>query len=139
MKDSKHDWVRSAYEGLQCCFACLESILKYITRNAYIEVAMFGTSFCRGETKRQGLSSFLCLFPCSDVVGRRFSSASQSALGWLFWVHFWIWLKRKNASGCPSHWKFATSLARGISSWYPPCPLARLSWSTSFFFIYFFF
>ncbi|KAI5719035.1 hypothetical protein M8J76_004098 [Diaphorina citri] len=48
MKDSKHDWVRSAYEGLQCCFACLESILKYITRNAYIEVAMFGTSFCRG-------------------------------------------------------------------------------------------
>lgn len=48
IKDSKNDTVKSIYECFKCCFSWLESILQYLTRNAYIEVAMFGTSFCQG-------------------------------------------------------------------------------------------
>lgn len=32
----------------QCCLWCFEQILKYLTRNAYIEVAIYGYSFCKG-------------------------------------------------------------------------------------------
>ncbi|KAK5642484.1 hypothetical protein RI129_008651 [Pyrocoelia pectoralis] len=31
----------------QCCLYCLENILKYITRNAYIEITIHGYNFCR--------------------------------------------------------------------------------------------
>jgi hypothetical protein len=31
---------------LQCCFACLEKLLKFINKNAYIMIAVSGTSFC---------------------------------------------------------------------------------------------
>ncbi|XP_056632052.1 choline transporter-like protein 1 [Diorhabda sublineata] len=30
-----------------CCLYCFEKILKYLTRNAYIEVAIFGLPFCK--------------------------------------------------------------------------------------------
>ena len=36
---------------LQCCFGCLERIFKLISRNAYIEVAMYGHSFCEGAKR----------------------------------------------------------------------------------------
>ncbi|KAI4471354.1 choline transporter-like (slc family 44) [Holotrichia oblita] len=35
----------------QCCLYCFEKILKYISRNAYIEIAMYGRNFC--ESGRQ--------------------------------------------------------------------------------------
>ncbi|KAI8593682.1 plasma-membrane choline transporter-domain-containing protein [Geranomyces variabilis] len=31
---------------LQCCFKCLESLLKMLTKNAYVEIAVYGYSFC---------------------------------------------------------------------------------------------
>ncbi|KAF5304006.1 hypothetical protein FQA39_LY01791 [Lamprigera yunnana] len=31
----------------QCCLCCFESILKYLTRNAYIEIAIHGYNFCQ--------------------------------------------------------------------------------------------
>ncbi|XP_044269021.1 choline transporter-like protein 1 isoform X2 [Tribolium madens] len=31
----------------QCCLYCFEKILKYMSRNAYIEIAMYGYSFCQ--------------------------------------------------------------------------------------------
>ncbi|KAL7547692.1 hypothetical protein ACHAWF_010968, partial [Thalassiosira exigua] len=30
----------------QCCFYCLEKIMRFINKNAYIKTAIFGTSFC---------------------------------------------------------------------------------------------
>jgi hypothetical protein len=30
----------------QCCFWCLEKLLKFISKNAYIQTAIFSTSFC---------------------------------------------------------------------------------------------
>ncbi|XP_022315112.2 choline transporter-like protein 1 isoform X1 [Crassostrea virginica] len=36
---------------LQCCLWCFEKFLAYLNRNAYIEIAMFGHSFCTGAKK----------------------------------------------------------------------------------------
>ncbi|TPX65108.1 hypothetical protein SpCBS45565_g05392 [Spizellomyces sp. 'palustris'] len=31
---------------LQCCFKCIEKVLKMLTKNAYVEIAVYGYSFC---------------------------------------------------------------------------------------------
>mmetsp|Transcript_36458 Transcript_36458/g.44568 ORF Transcript_36458/g.44568 Transcript_36458/m.44568 type:complete len:405 (+) Transcript_36458:2024-3238(+) len=31
---------------LQCCLWCLEKVIKFVNKNAYIQTAMFGTNFC---------------------------------------------------------------------------------------------
>jgi len=31
----------------QCCFYCFEKFMKFINKNAYIQTAIFGTSFCK--------------------------------------------------------------------------------------------
>ncbi|CAC5407572.1 SLC44A1 [Mytilus coruscus] len=36
---------------LQCCLWCFEKFLAYLNRNAYIEIAIYGYSFCRGAQK----------------------------------------------------------------------------------------
>lgn len=45
------------FNSCQCCLACFERFLQYLTRNAYIEVAMCGYSFCEGGQKAFGLLS----------------------------------------------------------------------------------
>jgi solute carrier family 44 protein 1 (choline transporter-like protein) len=39
--------VDCALKCCQCCLYCFEKILKYMSRNAYIEIAMYGYSFCQ--------------------------------------------------------------------------------------------
>ncbi|KAL3284220.1 hypothetical protein HHI36_018383 [Cryptolaemus montrouzieri] len=39
---------KCVFKCCQCCLYCFEKILKYLTRNAYIEVATYGYSFCKG-------------------------------------------------------------------------------------------
>lgn len=56
VKDAKNDVTRSLYTAFRCCLYCLEKILIYLTRNAYIEVgklniflinrSYFWTSYC---------------------------------------------------------------------------------------------
>ena len=36
---------------LQCCFWCLEKFLKFINKNAYIEIAVYGYSFCEAARR----------------------------------------------------------------------------------------
>eukprot|EP00117_Sycon_ciliatum_P016898 scpid45268/ scgid16126/ Choline transporter-like protein 2; Solute carrier family 44 member 2 len=36
---------------LQCFFYCLEKFLKFINKNAYIEIAVYGYNFCKGARK----------------------------------------------------------------------------------------
>ncbi|KAL3869721.1 hypothetical protein ACJMK2_042370 [Sinanodonta woodiana] len=36
---------------LQCCLWCFEKFLQYINRNAYIEIAIYGKSFCESARK----------------------------------------------------------------------------------------
>ncbi|EGD78975.1 hypothetical protein PTSG_01948 [Salpingoeca rosetta] len=40
-----------------CCLWCMEKVLKYINRNAYIEIAIYGYSFCKGA--REAFSTLL--------------------------------------------------------------------------------
>ncbi|KAL5483965.1 hypothetical protein EMCRGX_G020386 [Ephydatia muelleri] len=40
---------------LQCCFWLLEKVLRYVNRQAYIEIAIYGYDFCTGACKAIGL------------------------------------------------------------------------------------
>lgn len=39
----------------QCCFWCLEKCMKFMNKNAYIQTALFSTSFCTSAQKAFGL------------------------------------------------------------------------------------
>ncbi|CAH1108165.1 unnamed protein product [Psylliodes chrysocephalus] len=54
----------------QCCLYCFEKILKYITRNAYIEVAIYGYPFCKaGQQAFKLLSSNVLRVAAINSVG----------------------------------------------------------------------
>lgn len=40
---------------LQCCFACVENVLRFLSKNAYIEIAAHGYGFCRACRQSFGL------------------------------------------------------------------------------------
>jgi len=44
-KASDNKLLKMVLACLQCCLACLESFLKFLNTNAYIEVAVYGTAF----------------------------------------------------------------------------------------------
>ncbi|KAJ9589125.1 hypothetical protein L9F63_017584, partial [Diploptera punctata] len=48
VKDHENAVSRCLFRTCQCCLYCFEKILKYLTRNAYIETAIFGYNFCKG-------------------------------------------------------------------------------------------
>ncbi|XP_050517151.1 choline transporter-like protein 1 isoform X1 [Diabrotica virgifera virgifera] len=53
-----------------CCLYCFEKILKYLSRNAYIEVAIFGYPFCRaGQQAFKLLSSNVLRVAAINSVG----------------------------------------------------------------------
>ena len=39
------------FKCIHCCLGCFEKTLKYINRDAYIEVAIYGYNFCVGAYK----------------------------------------------------------------------------------------
>lgn len=47
LKESKNEVAKSLYKVFQCLFSCLQQFLQYLTRNAYIEIAIYGDNFCR--------------------------------------------------------------------------------------------
>ncbi|ORZ33107.1 plasma-membrane choline transporter-domain-containing protein [Catenaria anguillulae PL171] len=46
LKGSGNKTAQYILSCLQCCFWCLEKFMKFINKNAYIEVAVYGYSFC---------------------------------------------------------------------------------------------
>ena len=36
---------------LQCCMWCLEKCMKFLNKNAYIQTAIYGTSFCKSARR----------------------------------------------------------------------------------------
>ncbi|XP_036610052.1 choline transporter-like protein 5 [Trichosurus vulpecula] len=46
LKGSQNSLVKFILFCLRCCFWCLEKMLKFINRNAYIMIAIYGESFC---------------------------------------------------------------------------------------------
>lgn len=51
----KNTVVRVMMKSLQCCLCILEKVLKFISRNAYIFIALFGKSFCSSTKEVFGL------------------------------------------------------------------------------------
>ncbi|XP_015380272.1 PREDICTED: choline transporter-like protein 1 [Diuraphis noxia] len=47
LKESQNEVAKSLYKIFQCLFSCLQQFLQYLTRNAYIEIAIYGDNFCR--------------------------------------------------------------------------------------------
>uniref|UniRef100_A0A2S2NSX2 Choline transporter-like protein n=1 Tax=Schizaphis graminum TaxID=13262 RepID=A0A2S2NSX2_SCHGA len=47
LKESKNEVAKSLYSVFQCLFSCIQQFLQYLTRNAYIEIAIYGDNFCR--------------------------------------------------------------------------------------------
>ena len=46
----------------QCCLWCFEKCMKFLNRNAYIEVAIYGYNFCKAARKAFSLLARLELF-----------------------------------------------------------------------------
>ncbi|XP_076436398.1 choline transporter-like protein 2 [Babylonia areolata] len=46
LKSSENKVAKFILKCLKCCFWCLEKILKFINKNAYIMIAIYGRSFC---------------------------------------------------------------------------------------------
>ncbi|XP_053593865.1 choline transporter-like protein 1 isoform X1 [Microplitis demolitor] len=44
-------WMRALLCCCHCCLWCLENVLKFLTRNAYIETAIYGCNLCAGGKK----------------------------------------------------------------------------------------
>jgi len=64
----------------QCCFWCLESCMKFINKNAYIQTAIFSTSFCKSCRE-----SFALIFRnAARVAAITYVSAAVLIVGKLF-------------------------------------------------------
>lgn len=46
MRAKENKVVKAIFACLQCCFACVEKFLKFLNKNAYIEIAIHGKPFC---------------------------------------------------------------------------------------------
>ncbi|XP_034186151.2 choline transporter-like protein 1 isoform X1 [Osmia lignaria lignaria] len=70
LKRYDNDLVRGILWCCQCCFWCFECALKFLTRNAYIETAIYGCNFCVGGKKAfQALSSNILRVAAINSVG----------------------------------------------------------------------
>lgn len=70
LKKFDNDCVRGILWCCQCCLWCFEHALKFLTRNAYIETAIYGCGFCTGGKKAfQALSSNILRVAAINSVG----------------------------------------------------------------------
>uniref|UniRef100_A0A8C0NQE1 Choline transporter-like protein n=1 Tax=Canis lupus familiaris TaxID=9615 RepID=A0A8C0NQE1_CANLF len=47
LKDPQNNISKFLQCCLKCCFWCLENVIKYFNRNAYVMIAIYGKNFCR--------------------------------------------------------------------------------------------
>jgi len=50
-KNSKNQAIKIVLCAIQCCMWCLEKCMKFLNKNAYIQTAIFGYSFCKAARK----------------------------------------------------------------------------------------
>lgn len=108
VKDPKNDVTRALYKAFSCCIYCLEKILVYLTRNAYIEVGERAEWFYSFHIAR-----VYRYFPFNDLIGFQLFSeiicgrlvnelivfwwitrcecwpSTRSAISSYFWVKHW--------------------------------------------------
>ncbi|XP_067207426.1 choline transporter-like protein 1 isoform X2 [Linepithema humile] len=70
LKQYDNAFVQAILWCCQCCLWCFECALKFLTRNAYIETAIYGCNFCTGGRKAfQALSSNILRVAAINSVG----------------------------------------------------------------------
>nr|KAF6383683.1 solute carrier family 44 member 5 [Pipistrellus kuhlii] len=47
IKDNQNNIAKFLHQCLKCCFWCLEKVVKFLNRNAYVMIAIYGKNFCR--------------------------------------------------------------------------------------------
>ncbi|XP_054422835.1 choline transporter-like protein 5 [Pteronotus mesoamericanus] len=47
LKDTQNNISKFLQHCLKCCFWCLEKVVKFLNRNAYVMIAIYGKNFCR--------------------------------------------------------------------------------------------
>lgn len=69
LRDPGNSVTKCLLVSCQCCLSCFERFLQYLTRNAYIETAMNGYSFCTAGRKAFSLlaSNALRVFAINSV------------------------------------------------------------------------
>ncbi|XP_035270201.1 choline transporter-like protein 5-B isoform X2 [Anguilla anguilla] len=55
LKGAKNSFARFLLCCLKCCFWCLEHFIKFMNRNAYIMIAIYGKNFCASAREAFGL------------------------------------------------------------------------------------
>jgi hypothetical protein len=68
----------------QCCFYCLEKCMKFINKNAYIQTAIFGTSFCTSAKE----AFFLILRNAARITAITYVSGGVVFVGKIFITTF---------------------------------------------------
>ncbi|XP_025075815.1 choline transporter-like protein 1 isoform X1 [Pogonomyrmex barbatus] len=70
LKRYDNSFVKGILWCCQCCLWCFECALKFLSRNAYIETAIYGCNFCTGGKKAfQALSSNILRVAAINSVG----------------------------------------------------------------------
>ncbi|XP_076639514.1 choline transporter-like protein 1 isoform X2 [Colletes latitarsis] len=70
LKRYDNDLVKGILWCSQCCLWCFECALKFLTRNAYIETAIYGCNFCSGGRKAfQALTNNILRVAAINSVG----------------------------------------------------------------------
>jgi len=89
-------WDNKAGEALlccfQCCLLCFQKFLEFISKNAYIQTAIFGTSFCVSTREAFSLilrnairmGSIAYVTEIVLIIGRLFISALVVCLGYIY-------------------------------------------------------
>ena len=75
-----------------CCFACLEGCLQFISKNAYIQTAIFSTPFCISSRKAYYLitrnvyriAAISCLSTAVLVIGKLFIASLTTLAGYYY-------------------------------------------------------
>ena len=55
LKDAENPALEFLFKCLQCCLGMLQKLVDWVSKNAYISVALFGDSFCRGAQRSLSL------------------------------------------------------------------------------------
>jgi len=85
-------WVKIVFCCINCCLCCLECIMKFISKNAYIQTAIRGTPFCEsaGASFRLIANNMMrigAILVTSDLalfVGKVFVTVLASSLSYIY-------------------------------------------------------
>lgn len=96
VKDSDSKAAEAIVCSCACCLWCLDNFLKFLNKNAYIQTAIFGTSFCESSTEafylvarnalKIGAMSYVT--EALSILGRLFVTVLTSVLTYLLISHY---------------------------------------------------